>query len=67
VISTDNLKHFPPALVPSHVQVLSGREFAANTADVDPARAARAPRVMSRRRTRDHHAPEEWLHLLVER
>jgi predicted nucleic acid-binding protein len=36
VIVTDNLKHFPAHLIPSDIQVLTGRGFAANTADVDP-------------------------------
>lgn len=67
VIVTDNLKHFPPALVPAHIQVLSAREFAANTAEVDPERAARALREMSRRRTRARQTPRELLQLLKDR
>lgn len=51
LIVTDNLKDFPAGRVPSHIQVLSPSEFAADTADVDPERAARALWAMSRRRT----------------
>lgn len=67
VIVTDNLRHFPAHLVPSDIQVLTGREFAANTADVDPERAARALSVMSSRRTKTKHTPYELVQLLVER
>jgi hypothetical protein len=66
-VVTDNLEHFPPRLVPSHIQVLFGREFAANTADVDPEGAMRALGGVSRRRTRARQTPEELLELLVER
>lgn len=66
-IVTDNLKHFPADLVPSDIQVLTGRDFAANTADVDPERAARAIGVMSNRRTKTKHTPHELVQLLVER
>lgn len=31
VIVTQNLKHFPAARVPSRVQVLAAKDFAANT------------------------------------
>jgi hypothetical protein len=47
--------------------VLTGREFAANTADVDPERAAVALHAMSRRRTRIKHTPHQLVELLVER
>jgi hypothetical protein len=66
-IVTDNLKHFPADLIPSDIQVLTGREFAANTADVDPERAARALHAMSRRRTKTKHTPHQLVELLVER
>jgi hypothetical protein len=66
-IVTDNLKHFPSDRVPSHIQVLSGREFASNTADVDPERAARALYEMSRRRDKPEQTPRELVALLVER
>jgi hypothetical protein len=66
-IVTDNLKHFPAALVPSDIQVLTGREFAANTADVDPERAAQALRVMASRRSKTKHTPRELVALLVAR
>jgi hypothetical protein len=66
-IVTDNHKHFPARLVPNDIQVLTGREFAANTADVDPERAARALRVMSDRRTKTKHTPHQLVQLLVAR
>ncbi|MFT4164298.1 MAG: PIN domain-containing protein [Microlunatus sp.] len=66
-IVTDNTKHFPPARVPAHIQVLSGKEFAENTADVDPERAARALCEMSRRRTRTSQSPRELVDLLMVR
>lgn len=66
-IVTDNLKHFPPELLPGHIQVLSGRAFAANTADVDPERAARALCVMSLRRRKTEQTPRELVDLLVKR
>lgn len=64
-IVTDNLKDFPPKFVPSHIQVLSGRDFASNTADVDPERAARALRAMSLRRHKTKQTPHELVDLLV--
>lgn len=67
VIVTDNLKDFPADLIPSDIQVLTGREFAANTADVDPERAARALRVMATRHTKTKHTPHELVQLLVDR
>lgn len=66
-IVTDNLKHFPIDLVPTDIQVLTGREFAANTADVDPGRAARALWVMSTRHIKTKHTPHQLVQLLVER
>lgn len=54
-IVTDNLRHFPPDRLPSQVQVVSGGEFAADTATVDPARAARAICQIAQR----HHDPPE--------
>jgi hypothetical protein len=65
-IVTDNLRHFPADLIPSDIQVLTGREFAANT-DVDPERAARALCVMSKRRTKTKHTPHQLVEVLVER
>jgi PIN domain len=64
VIVTDNLKDFPVELVPSHIQVVRGRDFAANTADVDPQRAALALCEMSKRRTQ---TPQELVAMLVKR
>lgn len=54
--------------MPSQIHVLSGREFAANTADVDPERAAaRALCVIARRRQRAKQTPRELVDLLVKR
>jgi hypothetical protein len=66
-IVTDNLKHFPADHIPPHIQVLPGREFAANTADVDPQRAAHAIHVMAARHRNPTHSPHEILDLLVRR
>lgn len=66
-IVTDNIKHFPADLIPSDIQVLTGREFAANTADVDPERAARALYVIATRHTKTNHTPRQLVQLLVER
>ncbi len=66
-IITDNIKHFPTDLIPSDIQVLTGREFAANTADVDPERAARALYVIATRHTKTNHTPRQLVQLLVER
>lgn len=66
-IVTDNLKHFPADRVPNHIQVLSGREFAANTADVDPEHAARAIRAMSKRRMNPQQTPHKLVEVLVQR
>jgi hypothetical protein len=60
-IVTDNLKHFPADLVRNNIQVLTSREVAPNTADVDPERAARALRVMSDRPPRPNtHLTSSW-------
>lgn len=64
-IVTDNLRHFPADRVPANIQVLPAKEFAANTADVSPERAARAICQMSARRTRQ--SPQEIVELLVSR
>ncbi len=64
-IVTENLRHFPADRVPANIQVLPAKEFAANTADVSPERAARAICQMSARRTRQ--SPQEIVELLVSR
>lgn len=66
-IVTDNLKHFPADRVPTHIQVLDAKEFAANTADVDPARAAATLHVLSARHKNPPRTPQELLQLLVDR
>ncbi|MFV0459264.1 MAG: hypothetical protein ACK5MT_10920 [Actinomycetales bacterium] len=62
---TENLKHFPADRVPASIQVLTAKEFAVNTADVCPERAARAICRMSARRTDE--SPREIVGLLVSR
>ncbi|SDU83486.1 PIN domain-containing protein [Jiangella alkaliphila] len=66
-IVTDNVKDFPAEVVPSHLQILSAQEFAANTADVDPSRAAQALQVLARRHQRPPRTAAELLDLLVRR
>ena len=39
---------FPATHLPPHLHVLDARDFAADTADVDPARAARAVHELSK-------------------
>jgi hypothetical protein len=67
VIVTDNLKHFPAAQLPGHIDVQTAREFAANTVSVDPARAARALSEISKRHRNPKQSPGELLDLLVAR
>lgn len=64
-IVSDNLRHFPVDQVPHNIQVLSGRDFAASTADVDPERAARAICEISARRS--NQTPHEIVALLAAR
>jgi predicted nucleic acid-binding protein len=66
-IVTDNLKDFPPAKVPSHINVITGREFAENTADVNPEAAVRALVAISTRHKLTPRTPRELLGLLVSR
>jgi hypothetical protein len=63
-IVTENTKDFPPAKVPSHIQVLGACEFATNTVDVDPERAVRALREMARRRKHPPQGAHELLEIL---
>ncbi len=64
---TDNLKDFPLDRVPETIQVLTGRDFAADTASVDPRRAAKALIEISRRHVLTTHRPHQLLDLLVKR
>jgi hypothetical protein len=52
-IVTENLRHFPQALMPAGTQVLTAAEFALNTVAVDPGQAGRAVTEISRRSGRD--------------
>ena len=67
VIATDNVKDFPATHLPPHLHVLDAKDFAADTADVDPARAARALHEFSIRRSHPRKEPLQWLAILVER
>jgi hypothetical protein len=67
VIVTENDKDFPVALLPSGLEIQSGRVFAANTVSVDPARATRALAEIARRHRNPRHSPSELLDLLVAR
>ncbi|MGL5851225.1 MAG: PIN domain-containing protein, partial [Phycicoccus sp.] len=49
-IITNNLKHFPPHLLPNRLEALPSADFARYTAELDPARAIRAVEQISRRR-----------------
>ncbi len=66
-IVTENFKHFPAELVPNRIQVLHAKDFAANTADVDPGRAATALRVLAARFHTPPTTPREVLKVLVTR
>lgn len=65
VIVTDNIKHFPSTKVPRSIQVVPGRDFAADTADVNPTMAARALIAMSDRRKNPPTTPPAILDRLV--
>ena len=60
VIVTDNLKHFPRAKVPEHIDGQTGRDFAAHTVSVDPERAARALTEIATRHVDPRHTPVEF-------
>jgi len=66
-IVTDNLRDFPADLVPSYIQVISAKEFAADTVDVDPERALLAVELMVQRRSNPPISLDETLDLLVAR
>lgn len=66
-IVTENLKDFPPDLMPAQVHVLSVQEFAADTADVDPEGAARALQVLAERHRNPPRTAVELLDLLTRR
>lgn len=66
-IVTENFTDIRRDLVPANIDVLSVQEFAANTSDVDPVRAARTLRVLSGRHRNPPRSPEELLAALVAR
>ena len=67
VIVTENQRHFPAARVPRQIDVVNARDFAADTASVDPDRAALALSAISQRHRSPRHSPQELLELLVAR
>jgi hypothetical protein len=64
-IVTGNLKDFPNAKVPKHIQVLSPAEFAADTVAVSPDAALRAVRAMASKYSAPRLTIEEVLNRLV--
>jgi len=66
-IVTENFKHFPAELVPNRIQILHAKDFAANTADVDPGRAVTALRVLAARFHTPPTTAREVLKVLVTR
>lgn len=66
-IVTDNFKHINAAVVPTHIKVLHPAEFVADTADVDPARAAAAIHAIAARSSNPAREPGEIVQVLVER
>lgn len=62
---TDNVRDFPAARVPSSIQVVTARDFAADTVDVNPASAVRVLKQLSSRHRLSPHTPAEILDLLV--
>ncbi|WP_082157189.1 PIN domain-containing protein [Kocuria sp. SM24M-10] len=66
-IVTDNFKHIQPEKVPAHIKVLHPAEFAADTADVDPLRAAYALHTLAGRLRNPPRTPAEILVLLESR
>lgn len=65
-VVTENLKDFPESCVPANLDVLDPNEFAANTVDVDPSRAAHALAEIAARRTKPTKTARGWLTSLVE-
>lgn len=66
-VVTDNVKDFPTGRVPSSIQILTARDFAADAVDVNPASAVRALEQLSSRHRLTPHTPAEILDLLVAR
>ncbi|UFU01873.1 PIN domain-containing protein [Ruania suaedae] len=67
VIVTENLKHFPRAQVPRHIEIQTPADFAAHTVSVNPQRAGEAVTRMLARYTNPPVSPERFLDLIVER
>lgn len=67
VIVTENLKDFPEAKLPSGIQVVGTREFAADTVSVAPERALAGLVKMSARRRHPPESIDDLLLILRER
>lgn len=63
-IVTENLKHFPPALVPAGIQVLTARQFTENTVSMNPGLAMRAVTAVATRSGK--HGPEQGERAILE-
>lgn len=66
-IVTDNLADFPREKVPSNIKVIPGREFAEDTAEVNPESAVRALIEISKRHHKTPQTPRELLDVLEAR
>ncbi|MGG5752599.1 PIN domain-containing protein [Zafaria sp. Z1313] len=55
-IVTDNLRDFPPEMVPAGIQIVSARDFAYETVSMSPDLGLAAVQAMSRRTGRHHPA-----------
>ena len=63
----DNLRDFPIANIPAHIQVLSPAEFAADAVAISPDVAPRAVQTMASRYSAPPLTTEEILSRLVQR
>ncbi|MCS6572887.1 PIN domain-containing protein [Corynebacterium diphtheriae] len=66
-IVTDNIKHFPNALMPSYITTKSSRDFLADAIGVDPQQAFMAICKMSDRYMNPRYDVEDIIELLEER
>ncbi len=66
-IVTDNVKDFPSALVPKHIQILKPAQFAADTAAVSPELALQAVETMVARRLTPPESVGQVLQKLIDR
>jgi predicted nucleic acid-binding protein len=66
-IVTDNIKDFPPAVIPSHIHVLSPAEFAGDTVSVSPIEALSIIERVASSLSRPPMTTDELLDLLPHR